>query len=93
MVRTGDTTGEDLAAIENHGGQLVRHHGNLWTYAGCPLKPNKKPEWYLPHVDVVRLAGQGFLALDAQLGPGNTKPTKATITDRGRQRATEKGDT
>jgi hypothetical protein len=85
MVRTGDTTGEDLAAIERHGGELVRHKGNRWTYAGCPLRGNGKPEWLIPHVNLVRLAEQGFLLLDAQLGPG-TKPTKAMITELGRLR-------
>jgi hypothetical protein len=89
MVRRGDTTGEDLAAIESHGGELVRRKGNRWTYAGCPLRGNGKPEWLIPHVDLVRLAEQGFLLLDAQLGPG-TKATKATITELGRQRGKER---
>lgn len=98
MTRPDDWLPQALRVIAEQGkGEIVRCRGNTWTYAGCRMLERRSatgavvqmPEWSLPHVTVIELAGMRLVVLRSQL-PGK-RATNAMLTQLGWQRVREGG--
>lgn len=45
----------------NHGGELIRLPGAYWTWEGCPVRYDGRPNWWADAVTVKALVTRGAL--------------------------------